>query len=384
MAGSLAGYLTAHALIGAPYSIHAHTVGNVQPLHYLVLMILGVVACGLGILTMRAVAVAEHLFERSRLPLWLRPAVGGLMVGGLALITPQVLAAGHGAMKLDLDLDLTARQMVFLIVLKLTAALISLGAGFRGGLFFASLFVGALLGKVYGVLAVAFLPNLGIDPTACTLTGMGVFAVAIVGGPLTMSFLVLETTGDYGLTGAVLAACIATSLTVREAFGYSFSTWRLHLRGESIRSANDVGWVRNLTVGRLMRGDPATLGADATVAAFRKAYPLGSRHMVILTGPEGAYAGLVPTAEAHASDLDADASTRLVRTLARWRDWVLCPDADIKSAMSTFDRAEAETLCVVDDPERRQVIGLLTETYATRRYAEELDKANRSLTGEDD
>ena len=383
MAGSLAGFLTAQALIGAPYSIHAPTVGNVQPLHYVVLMILGILACGLGILTMRAVAVVEQAFDRSRIPVWARPALGGVCIGLLALVTPQVLAAGHGAMKLDLSLDLSARRLMLLIALKLVAALISLGSGFRGGLFFASLFVGALLGKLYGGVATQLLPNLAIDPTACTLTGMGVFAVAIVGGPLTMSFLVLETTGDYSLTGAVLAACVVTSLTVREAFGYSFSTWRLHLRGESIRSAADVGWMRSLTVARLMRRDPATLAADATVAEFRRAYPLGSRHMVILSQADGTYVGLVPTAEAHAPELDADAATRLVRTLARWRTAVLTPELDVKAAMGQFGRAEAETLAVVDDPTSRKVVGLLTETYASRRYAEELDKANRSLTGED-
>ncbi len=332
---------------------------------------------------MRAVALVERAFEHSRIPAWARPAIGGLGIGLLALVTPQVLAAGHGAMKLDMSLDLTARRLMFLIVLKLAAALISLGAGFRGGLFFASLFVGALLGKLYGLFAVQLLPNLGIDPTACTLTGMGVFAVAVVGGPLTMSFLVLETTGDYSLTGAVLAACVATSLAVRETFGYSFSTWRLHLRGESIRSAADVGWMRSLTVGRLMRRDPATLSADATVAEFRQAYPLGSRHMVILNQADGTYVGLVPTAEAHAPELDADATTRLVRTLARWRSAVLTPVMDVKAAMALFDRAEAETLCVVEDAKTRHVVGMLTETYASRRYAEELDKANRSLTGED-
>ena len=383
MAGSLGGFLAAQALIGAPYSIHAPTVGNVQPIHYVVLMILGIGACALGIATMRAVALVEKAFDRSRLPVWVRPAVGGLGIGLLALVTPQVLAAGHGAMKLDMSLDLTARQLLFLVVLKLVAALISLGAGFRGGLFFASLFVGALLGRLYGIVAVQLLPNLAIDPTACTLTGMGVFAVAVVGGPLTMSFLVLETTGDYSLTGAVLAACVATSLTVREAFGYSFSTWRLHLRGESIRSAADVGWMRSLTVGRLMRRDPATLSADATVAEFRHAYPLGSRHMVILSHADGTYAGLVPTAEAHAPELDADAATRLVRTLARWRTAVLTPAMGVKEAMALFDRAEAESLCVVADAGSRQVVGVLTESYASRRYAEELDKANRSLTGED-
>ena len=383
MAASLAGFLTSAALIGAPYSIHAPTVGNVQPVHYLVLMILGVIACGLGIATMRAVALVESAFDQSRLPIWARPMAGGLFVGALALVTPQALAAGHGAMKLDLMQDMGPRRLIFMIVLKLSAALVSLGAGFRGGLFFASLFIGALLGKLYGLAATGFLPNLAVDPTACALTGMGVFAVAVVGGPLTMSFLVLETTGDYSLTGAVLAACVATSLTVREAFGYSFSTWRLHLRGESIRSAADIGWMRSLTVGRLMRRDPATLDADATVAEFRKAYPLGSRHMVILTDTGGRYAGLVPTAEAHAPELNADASTRLVRTLARWRHSTLTPELDVKAAMSTFDRAEAETLCVIEAGGEGRVVGLLTEAYASRRYAEELDKANRSLSGEE-
>jgi CIC family chloride channel protein len=384
MGASLAGFLMAQALIGAPYSIHTPGVGNVQPLHYLVLMILGVAACGLGILTMRAVAVVEQTVERSPVPKWARPALGGLIIGCLALITPQVLGAGHGAMKLDLSMDMSGRLLATLIVLKLTAALVSLGSGFRGGLFFASLFVGALLGKLYGGLTSEYLPNLGIDPLACTLTGMGVFAVAVVGGPLTMSFLVLETTGDYALTGAVLAACVVTSLTVREVFGYSFSTWRLHLRGESIRSANDVGWVRNLTVRKLMRQDPPTLAGDITIAQFRKSYPLGSRHMIVLTDPTGAYRGMVQTAEAHASELDTVATSRPIHTLARWSAASLSPDLDIKAAMQAFDEAEADTLAVVDAAHGGKVVGLLTEAYASRRYAEELDKANRSLIGEDD
>ena len=117
MAASLAGFLTSAALIGAPYSIHAPTVGNVQPVHYLVLMILGVIACGLGILTMRAVALVERAFDQSRLPVWSRPMTGGLFVGALALVTPQALAAGHGAMKLDLMQDMGPRRLFVLSVL---------------------------------------------------------------------------------------------------------------------------------------------------------------------------------------------------------------------------------------------------------------------------
>ena len=77
-------------------------------------------------------------------------------------------------------------------------------------------------------------------------------ALAVVG---------LETTGDFAVTTVVLAACVVASLVVRETFGYSFSTWRLHLRGETIRSAIDVGWMRQLTVGRMMRREPATIPA---------------------------------------------------------------------------------------------------------------------------
>ena len=98
---------------------------------------------------------------------------------------------------------------------------------------------------------------------AAALVGMGALAVAIIGGPFTMTFLVLETTGDFGLTAATLTASIVASLLVRETFGYSFSTWRLHLRGETIRSAHDVGWLRTLTAGRMMRADAPIIAADA-------------------------------------------------------------------------------------------------------------------------
>jgi CIC family chloride channel protein len=93
---------------------------------------------------------------------------------------------------------------------------------------------------------------------------------------------------------------------------------------------------------------------------------------------------MVQTAEAHASELDAVATSRPIHTLARWSAASLSPDLDIKAAMQAFDEAEADTLAVVDAAHGGKVVGLLTEAYASRRYAEELDKANRSLIGEDD
>ncbi len=382
MAASLAAWLTSQALGGSPYAFSALQVFPLRPWHYLVILALGLVATGMGVAVMKGAEWSERLFAMSPLPAWLRPAVGGLMVGSLALLTPQVLAAGHGAMTQDMGLPLGMRLMAATIVLKALAALISLGSGFRGGLFFASLFMGALTGKLAGEAVSRWAPGFGLDPTALMLAGMGTLAVAIVGGPLTMSFLVLETTGDLGLTAAVLTACVGTSLMVRETFGYSFSTWRLHLRGETIRSAADVGWIRSLTVGALMRRDaPVVRGAD-TVREVRRRTPLGSRSVVAVVDGADRYLGLLAVPDAYATELDDKLDSKTAADLARWADAALLPDMNVKTAMSLFDSAEAETLAVVDTSGDRRVIGLLTEAHATRRYAEELDKASRGTLGE--
>ncbi len=177
----------------------------------------------------------------------------------------------------------------------------------------------------------------------------------------------------------MLAASIVSGLIVRETFGYSFSTFRLHLRGESIRSAHDVGWIRSLTAGRLMRRDPPTLPETAAIKELRRRYPLGAAQRIVLLDDKERYAGMVPLAEAHAPGADEEAPAS---SLAKLQDCMLLPAMNVKEAMAVFDRVEAETLAVVDGPETRQVLGLLNETFAIRRYAEELDKSRRELIGE--
>jgi CIC family chloride channel protein len=175
---------------------------------------------------------------------------------------------------------------------------------------------------------------------------------------------------------------VAASLTVRELFGYSFATWRFHLRGESIRSAHDVGWIRNLTVGRIMRRDVRTVFADSNLAAFRRQFPLGSAKRVVAVDRTGRYAGIVDVAEAHSPDLDdAVATTSIADLLHHGRDFLL-PQMNVKQAVTLFDTLETETLAVLDGAESRRVIGLLNEAHALRRYSEELDQRRREAIGE--
>ena len=212
------------------------------------------------------------------------------------------------------------------------------------------------------------------------LVGMAGLAAAVVGGPLTMSFLALEVSGSLPITIAVLLSAVASSLLVRETFGYSFTTWRFHLRGETIRSAHDIGWMRNLTVGRMMRKDVQTVPADMSVREFRRQFPLGSIQRVVAVENDDQYAGIVVVADLY-SNTDADAEGT-IRPLLVHRNIVLTPEMQAKKAAVLFDLSHSEALAVVMAPDNWTVIGLLSEAFVLRRYAEELEKARRELAGE--
>jgi chloride channel protein, CIC family len=266
--------------------------------------------------------------------------------------------------------------------MKATASAVSIGTGFRGGLFFASLFLGAIVGKLFALAAPSLFAAATLTPTVYAVVGMSALAVAVIGGPLTMTFLALEVTGDFPITVLVLVAVIASSLTVRKTFGYSFATWRFHLRGESIRSAHDVGWIRTLTVGQLMRRDARTVRDDTMLSAFRRDFPLGSTQRVVVVDDSDRYAGIVIVPEAHAEALDEAQGTTRVRELVRWPNDYLLPQMNAKQAAALFDGTESEALAVVDGRDTRKVIGLLTESHTLRRYSEELDKRRREMAGE--
>jgi chloride channel protein, CIC family len=365
------------ALGGSLFDLNPQVTPHIEALDYIPILALGMLCALLGISIMRGVTLTEELFRKSGVPVWLRPAIGGLAIGVLALVTPAVLSSGHGALGQSFEVSEPLQWIVLLVLLKAAASAISIGSGFRGGLFFASLFLGALLGKAFaGGLALVSSAH-AVPATVCEIVGMSGLAVAIIGGPLTMGFLALEATGSLPMTVAVLAACVVSSLTVRRTFGYSFATWRFHLRGEAIRSAVDIGWMRNLTVGRMMRREMRTVRADTPLSVFKRDFPLGTAQRVIAMDEGDRYAGIVLLAEAH-----ADADSEKVRDIVHYAETVLLPQMTIKEAVAMFENAESDALVVVDSAEGRQIIGVLTEQYALRRYSEELDRRRRELSGE--
>jgi chloride channel protein, CIC family len=339
-------------------------------------IIIAVLASAASVALMEGVALVERALDAVSFPKNLRPIAGGLAIGALALIGPEALAAGHGARGMILTSHPALTQLALILALKGVSSAISLGSGFRGGLFFASLLIGAVTGRLYAESLDALSPLLAIDPTLLSILGMAAVGAGIIGAPLAMTFLALETTADLRIVVAALIASALSGLIVREAFGYSFATWRFHLRGEAIRGPQDIGWVRDLKVSRLMRKDFRAVATDRTIAAARILFPVGVAKELFLTDANDAFSGTVLVSDLHA-EISEDSGP--VDTLAHWRDDFLLPQSTIRMALDLFEKSEADVLPVLADIQSRRIVGKLSEAHALREYGRELEKRNREF-----
>ncbi|MDE2577286.1 MAG: chloride channel protein [Hyphomicrobiales bacterium] len=329
-----------------------------------------------GILLMRSVAGAQRLFAATRTPPFIHLLIGGAFVGLIGWTTPSALGAGHAALGASLAIGgagaLSTLALIFFF--KCAAVTLSLGSGFRGGLFFASFFLGGLIGRMYSLAVWPYFPALDPHSAALALIGMSAFGTGIIGAPIAMTCFALEMSGSLNITLGALTACALTSLIVRETFGYSFATWRFHLRGEALRGPQDVGWVRELRVNRLMRKDVKIIAADRTIAAARIIAPVGSSSEVFIADEQGRYAGMASVSDLHTT---AEAPDQTIATLGRFPQAYVTPQTTIRQALDLCEKYECDRLAVVEDEKSRAIVGQVTEAHLLRRYGVELERRNR-------
>jgi chloride channel protein, CIC family len=195
---------------------------------------------------------------------------------------------------------------------------------------------------------------------------------------------VLEATGDFPLTIGVLVSVIMSATIVRLSFGYSFSTWRFHARGLGLRGAHDIGWIAELTVGRMMRSDPKTVASDMSLKELRAKFPPGSVSRVFVVAPDGQYAGWVDPAAIHDPSYDDVAEDAVIADIVEAAGIYLLPSENVRTALARFEQAQTETLPVLAARADPRVIGYMTEAYALRRYTQELERRRSAELGEKD
>jgi CIC family chloride channel protein len=369
---ALTGALVVRGLLGSnPIFVVWHEI-VIRPSDYPAFFIVGLASAGLGILVMKGVTSTEALFRSLAVPRWARPALGGFLIGAMALLFPQILGSGHGGIMQVLYSGFELRFLAGLIVAKIVASAVSIGSGFRGGLFSTSLFLGSLFGSFIGAAVTTIAPGLHADPLVYALVGMGSVAAAIVGAPVTMIMIVLETTGDFTATIGVMVGVVTAAIGVRHWFGYSFATWRFHLRGLAIRSPEDVGWINDLLIGPMMRRDPAVIAAALPLDEMRRRFLASSTRLVFVVDDHGRLCGAVDPGEANLT-AGADAQKTVGELVTKPAPFLL-PGENLRTALDRFSEAAQETLPIIDNLEDRRVIGYLSEAYALRRYAVELER----------
>jgi CIC family chloride channel protein len=213
---------------------------------------------------------------------------------------------------------------------------------------------------------------------------MGAVAAGVVGAPVTMILLVLESTSDFSATLGVTVAVIVSILVVRHGFGYSFATWRFHLRGVTLHSPHDVGWLHDLQVATLMRRDFAVVPVDLPLQELCRQFPISAAIRVFAVDDQGGYQGNIDLIEAHGAALRDTDGKLCASDVAHGAEHFLTPGQPVRETLDHFIASAAETLAVVDNPRERHVQGYLSEAFALRRYYRELEARHREELGDDE
>jgi CIC family chloride channel protein len=346
--------------------------------------LLGVVSAIGAILFMRSIVAVEDSWGRlPQVPRWARPAIAGLIVGGIAVFFPQVLGVGYGATDQALQELLPLWLLVALILVKTLATAVSLGSGFGGGVFSPSLFLGAMIGGAFGVIATGAFPALSSGHGAYTIVGMGAVAGAVLGAPISTMLIIFEMTGDYALTIAVMIATAIASIITQQIFGRSFFQWQLERRGVSVGIGREVGLLRALQVRGLADKKVDVVGPETPLAEVRRHLLEAPWSLLVVAGPEGRLEGLIgfPDLGDLAFDREADATTA-AKDVMHKAGYALRSDDNLQAAVEAFNSSGEVHLPVINNAEERIFVGMVHEHEVMAAYHQTLVQARREERGE--
>jgi CIC family chloride channel protein len=224
-----------------------------SPAELLAYVLLGVLAGLLGVAFVRVLYKTEDLFDRLPAQRLLPPLLGGLIVGSLALVLPNVLGLGYETIDLALSGNLLLGTLALLMVAKLVATSATLAGGGSGGVFAPSLFLGASLGGAFGLLANQFAPWPTASVGAYVLVSMGAVVAATTHAPLTAILIIFELSADYDIILPLMLACIIGTLLSTAIHRSSIYTQKLERRGIHLGGGKEMRAVLNTPVSDLMR-----------------------------------------------------------------------------------------------------------------------------------
>ena len=341
--------------------------------------------CGLvSVAYIRSVSFAEGLFERlPRLPRWLRPALGGLLLGLIALALPQVMGDGRTLSNSTFAGALPALALIALAFAKMLATGLTLGSGGSGGVFSPALSIGALLGAGVGTLAAPVLGSHFGGVAAYAVVGMGGLIAGAMLAPITAILMIFEITSNYAIILPVMVACIlSTVLTSRLTGNLSIYTFKLAREGIRLFRGGSPDLLRTHPVRDHLRPRVETIRPGDSASALMNRLLAAEVSQFYVVDAADVFLGAIALADARRVLLSPPGlvSILLAEDVMRRNVPFVLPDESLSSTLAKFAAAGLQELPVLRSLDDRRILGTLAHADVLAVYQDELLKADTAQT----
>ncbi|MBW2562944.1 MAG: chloride channel protein [Deltaproteobacteria bacterium] len=222
-------------------------------------VLLGLFCAVVAVTFIKTLYRMEDIFDGLKFPEYLKAVIGGIILGVISLLFPQILGVGYGAIDLSLGQSYAWWLLLVLVMCKILATSITIGSGGSGGIFAPSLFMGAMAGGFFGTVVHILFPSVTASPGAYSIVGMGAVVSATTHGPLTALLMLFEMTGDYKIILPLMITCIISSIAGRQFFKESIYTLKLVRRGINLEEGKEVNVLKSIIVSEVMNIEVETI-----------------------------------------------------------------------------------------------------------------------------
>jgi CIC family chloride channel protein len=351
----------------------------VSAAEFLPYVLLGILAGIVAVLFTLFLYSQERVWERLSAPPWIKPAIGGLFVGTVALVFPEVLGIGHLAMDRMLEGQVGMGLLLALVIMKIVATSLTLGSGGSGGVFVPSLFVGAALGGAIGTAVGQWAPFAHGGPGAYALVGMGALVAATSHAPLTGIVIMFELTGDYEIILPVMVACILSTVIASSLKEESIYTQKLKWKGISLRQGREENILRHLAVADVVQKEFKVFQEDATLPEVLSEAVGSSQTTFPLRARGGELVGAIRIQDLHRALEDRGTLEPVLVAADLATSIPSLKETDtLENALELLNQSGTDLIPVVDA--EGKLLGVVLGADVMERYAHELQKLRLAST----
>jgi len=308
-------------------------------------------------------------FTAIKLPKLAKPALGGLLVGLIGFVFPEVFGNGYDFIESVLLGNETWYLLAALVLAKAVATSITLGSGLPGGMFAPCLYLGAVAGGAFGKIAAQLMPQTHIAPGAYALVGMGAFLSAATHSPMTAIFLLFEITDSYEVIVPIMVACVIGTSIARHFKKDSLETAELARAGIDLEAGKERNIMKSLKVGDVMVGDVETIPEHMTLGQFAKFIEKTHHTNFPLINAEKELTGIISVQDFMGVVFEHELMDLVVvKELATSTVITAHADEDLDQAMRKIGYRNIEQLPVVDRETHRNLVGIISRRDIVSAY----------------